>query len=158
MPVAIGIAVLRYRLYDIDRLISRSLAYGALAAFLILAYGGSILLLSAVLAPLTSENSLAVAASTLLVAALFSPVRRRVQAIVDRRFNRARYDAGHELAGLSERLRGEVDLDGVKAEVVATIGRTLQPASVSVWLIGGSNPSGPASDSSPTWASSRSSG
>ena len=134
MPVSIGIAVLRYRLYDIDRLISRTLAYGALAAFLAVAYVGSVLLLSALLAPLASENSLAVAGSTLLVAALFSPVRRRFQSVVDRRFNRAKYDAAGELASLSQRLRSEVDLDGVKAEVVATVGRTLAPASASIWL------------------------
>ena len=134
IPAAIGIAVLRYRLYDIGRLISRTLVYGVLAVFLSAAYVGSVLLLSAVLAPLTSENSLAVAGSTLLVAALFAPVRRRIQSVVDRRFDRARYDGARELADLSQRLRSEVDLDGVKAEVVATIGRTLAPASASIWL------------------------
>ena len=134
LPVAIGIAILRYRLYEIDRLISRTLVYGALAALLAGAYVGSVLALSALLAPLTSENSLAVAGSTLLVAALFQPVRRRVQSVVDRRFYRSRYDASQELADLSQRLRGEVDLDGVKAEVITTIGRTLQPASASIWL------------------------
>ena len=112
MPVAIGIAVLRYRLYDIDRLISRSLAYGALAAFLAFAYVGSVLLLSAV----------------------FAPVRRRIQSVVDRRFDRNRYDGARELADLSQRLRGEVDLDGVRAEVLGTVGRTLQPTSASIWL------------------------
>lgn len=86
------------------------------------------------LAPLTSENSLAVAGSTLAVAALFSPVRNRVRSVVDRRFYRSRYDLTRELAELSQRLRGEVDLDGVKAEVRATIGRTLAPASASIWL------------------------
>jgi len=134
LPVAIGIAVLRYRLYDIDLVIRRTLVYGALALLLAVAYGGSVLLLSALLAPLTAENSLAVAGSTLVVAALFSPVRNRVRSIVDRRFYRSRYDATRELADLSQRLRGEVDLDGVKAEVVATIGRTLQPTSASIWL------------------------
>jgi hypothetical protein len=134
LPVAIGIAVLRYRLYDIDRLISRTLVYGVLAAMLAAAYVGSVLLLSSLLAPLTSENSLAVAGSTLLVAALFAPVRRRIQSVVDRRFDRARYDGARELADLSQRLRSEVDLEGVKAEVVATIGRTLAPTSASIWL------------------------
>jgi len=134
IPLAIGIAILRYRLYDIDRLISRSLAYGLLAGCLVLVYGGTVLLLSALLAPLTSENSLAVAGSTLLVAALFAPVRRRIQSLVDRRFDRARYDATRELADLSQRLRGEVDLEGVTAEVVTTIRRTLAPASASIWL------------------------
>ena len=135
IPIAIGIAVLRYRLYDIDRLISRSLAYGLLAGCLLLVYGGTVLLLTALLAPLTSENSLAVAGSTLLVAALFAPVRRRVQSLVDRRFDRARYDATRELADLSQRLRNEVDLEGVTAEVVMTIRRTLAPASASIWLV-----------------------
>jgi hypothetical protein len=103
-------------------------------ALLAVAYGGSVLLLSAVLAPLTSENSLAVAGSTLAVAALFSPVRNRVRSVVDRRFYRSRYDATRELAELSQRPRGEVDLERVKAEVMATIGRTLAPASASIWL------------------------
>ena len=134
LPVAIGIAILRYRLYDIDLVIRRTLVYGALAALLAVAYGGSVLLLSTILAPLTAQNSLAVAGSTLLVAALFSPVRRRVRSIVDRRFYRSRYDAGRELADLSQRLRGEVDLEGVKAEVVATVSRTLAPTSASIWL------------------------
>jgi len=134
LPVAIGIAVLRYRLYDIDRLISRTLGYGVLAALLAAAYGGSILLLSAVLAPVTGENTLAVAGSTLLVAALFSPVRRGVQSVVDRRFNRARYDAGRELADLSQRLRGQVDLNGVQSEVLGTVSRTLAPSTASIWL------------------------
>jgi hypothetical protein len=134
LPVAIGIAVLRYRLYDIDVVIRRTLVYAVLAGLLAVAYGGSVLLLSALLAPLTSQNSLAVAGSTLLVAALFQPVRGRVKSIVDRRFYRSRYDAKQELAELGQRLLGEVDLEGVRSDVVATIGRTLQPASVSVWL------------------------
>ena len=134
LPVAIGIAVLRYRLYDIDLVIRRTLVYGALAGLLAIAYGGSVLLLSAVLAPLASENSLAVAGSTLLVAALFSPVRNGVRSVVDRRFYRSRYDASRELADLSQRLRGEVDLDGVQAEVLGTVARTLQPVSASMWL------------------------
>jgi hypothetical protein len=157
IPIAIGIAVLRYRLYDVDRLISRTLGYGALAAMLAAAYVGSVLLLSALLAPFTSANSLVVAGSTLLVAALFAPVRRRVQSIVDRRFDRTRYDGARELADLSQRLRSEVDLDGVKAEVVATIGRTLQPVSVSVWLIGRSDPAGSQPEPSSAWATTRSS-
>ena len=134
LPVAIGMAVLRYRLYDIDRLISRTLVYGVLAALLAGAYVGTVLVLSALLAPLTAENSLAVAGSTLLVAALFQPVRRRVQSTVDRRFNRAKYDAGRELAELSDRLLGEVDLEGVTAEVIGTVSRTLQPVSASIWF------------------------
>jgi len=134
LPAAIGLAILRYRLYDIDLVIRRTLVYGALAVLLAAAYGGSVLLLSALLAPLTAQNSLAVAGSTLLVAALFSPVRGRVRSIVDRRFYRSRYDAGRELANLSARLGGEVDLDGVQTEVLGLVTRTLQPVSASIWL------------------------
>jgi len=158
LPIAVGIAVLRYRLYDIDLVIRRTLVYGVLAALLAAAYGGSVLLLSAVLAPLTAENSLAVAGSTLVVAALFSPVRTRVKSVVDRRFYRSRYDARHELAELSQRLLGEVDLEGVRSEVVATIERTLQPASVSVWLIGRSEKPEARANPTSAWARSRSSG
>ena len=158
LPVAIGIAVLRYRLYDIDLVIRRTLVYGALAALLAAAYVGSVLALSAVLAPLTSENSLAVAGSTLVVAALFSPVRSRVKAVVDRRFYRSRYDAKQELADLSQRLLAEVDLDGVCVDVAATIARTLQPASVSVWLVSESARSGIEPGPTSSWASTRASG
>ena len=136
LPVAIMLAVLRYRLYDIDLVIRRTLVYGALATFLALVYGGSVLLLSTALAPLASGNSLAVAGGTLVVAALFSPVRRRVQASVDRRFFRSRYDSTAELAALNRRLRGRVDLDGLRTEIAGTVGRTLQPASATVWLRG----------------------
>ena len=158
MPLAVGVAVLRYRLYDIDLVIRRTLVYGAVAALLAIVYAGSVLLISAVLAPLTSGNSLAVAGSTLVVAALFSPVRSRVQSAVDRRYYRSRYDAARELAELSQRLQGVVDLDGVRSEVVATIDRTLLPASVSVWLIRKTDTSGVAPDPTSVWASTRSSG
>jgi hypothetical protein len=136
LPVAIAIAVMRYRLYNIDRIIRRTLVYGALAALLAGAYAGSILMLSAALAPVTSGNSLAVAGSTLLVAALFAPIRSQLRRAVDRRFYRSRYDATNELGTLTNRLRGEVDLTGVRAAMVGSVARTLQPASVSIWLRG----------------------
>jgi len=134
IPVAIGIAILRYRLYEIDVVIRRTLVYGVLAALLAATYGGSVLLLSALLAPITSGNSLAVAGSTLVVAALFSPVRSRIQSLVERRFYRSRYDAEREVNDLSLRLRNEVELDGVTSAVIGTIGRTLAPTSASIWL------------------------
>jgi hypothetical protein len=120
--------------------------------------GLKIVLLSAVLAPVTAQSSLAVAGSTLVVAGLLQPVRSRVKSLVDRRFYRSRYDAKQELAELGQRLLGEVDLDGVRSDVVATIGRTLQPASVSVWLINDSARSRPETDPTASWANSRSSG
>jgi hypothetical protein len=134
LPAAVGLAVLRYRLYSIDVVIRRTIVYGPLALLLGGAYICSILLLSTVFAPITRGNSVAVAASTLLVAGLFQPVRRRIQAGVDRRFYRSRYDAARELAGLSRQLVSEMDLDGVRRGVVEMIDRTLQPASVAVWL------------------------
>ena len=110
IPVAIGIAILRYRLYEIDRIISRTLSYAAVTATLALVFVAVVLGLQAVLEPMTGENTIAVAASTLIVAALFQPLRRRVQSIVDRRFNRARYDAQRMVDAFSERLRDEVDI------------------------------------------------
>ena len=136
LPVAIMLAVLRYRLYDIDLVIRRTLVYGALATFLAFVYGGSVLLLSTALAPLASGNSLAVAGGTLVVAALFAPVRRRVQASVDRRFFRSRYDSTAELAALNRRLRGRVDIEGLQTEIAGTVNRILQPASATLWLRG----------------------
>jgi len=134
LPVAIGIAILRYRLYDIDRLISRGLSYGVLTAILASLFVGVILGLQAVLAPFTGSNTLAVAGSTLLVAALFQPLRRRVQRLVDRRFNRARYDAERILADFAGRLRDEVDLAALEAEITATVSRTVEPVSVALWV------------------------
>jgi len=133
-PIAIGIAVLRYRLYEIDRIIGRTIAYATVTGVLVIAFGAAILLFQAALAPMTNGNTIAVAASTLIVAALFQPLRRRVQTQVDRRFNRARYDAEQTVAGFVGRLRDEVDLEQVEAEVASTVGRTVQPTSVSLWL------------------------
>jgi hypothetical protein len=134
MPIAIGIAVLRYRLYEIDRLISRTVAYGLLSAVVGCLFVAFILVFQAVLAPLTKSNELAVAGSTLLVAALFQPLRRRLQRLVDRRFNRTRYDAERTVAVFAARLRDEVDLQQLRAEILANVAQTVEPSSVSLWL------------------------
>jgi len=134
VPLAIGIAVLRYRLYEIDRLISRTVAYLVVTVALLAVFGGAILLLSALLAPLTGGNTLAVAGSTLLVAALFQPLRRRVQGLVDRRFNRSRYDAQVALDAFSARLRDEVDLDTLQESLLTLVEATLEPTTVGLWL------------------------
>ena len=133
LPVAIGIAVLRYRLYEIDRIVSRTIGYATVTGVLVV-FAGAILMFQAVLAPLTGGNTVAVAASTLVVAALFQPLRRRVQARVDRRFNRSRYDAERTVAAFGGRLRDEVDLGQLRTEIGAAIEKTVQPASVSLWL------------------------
>jgi hypothetical protein len=134
LPVGIGIAILRFHLYEIDRIVSRSAAYAAITAILAAVFAGAVLVLQALLAPLEATNSLAVVASTLLVATLFQPVRRRVQNATDRRFNRSRYNAAETVAGLSERLRGEVDLTGVSADVVRVASDAFQPSRAAVWL------------------------
>lgn len=135
IPVSIGIAITRYRLYEIDRIISRTVGYLLLSGVLVGAYLVSVLTLGSVARSLTTAgDDLVVAASTLLVAALFRPLRRRVQTLVDRRFNRARYDAERTLATLGSRLRDEVDLDALRDELRTAAAATLQPASSSVWL------------------------
>jgi hypothetical protein len=134
LPVAIGIAVLRYRLYEIDRLINRTLVYGLLTALLGAVYAAGVFVLGDLLDPAAGDSELAVAASTLAVAALFQPLRRRVQALVDRRFNRARYDAARTVERFSTRLRDQVDLDTLSAELVAVVDHTMQPERVSLWL------------------------
>jgi hypothetical protein len=134
LPIAIGIAVLRYRLYDIDVLINRALVYGATTAAIGGAFFVGIVVLQAVLRPITGGSELAVAASTLLCFALFQPVRRRTQATVDRRFYRARYDAARTLDVFTARLSDEVDLDAVGAELAAAVAATMRPAHVSLWL------------------------
>lgn len=134
LPVAIGLAVMRYRLFEIDRLISRTIAFGTLTAIVGVLFVGSILLFGAVLAPLTGSNELAVAGSTLLVFALFQPLRRRVQRVVDRRFNRARYDAERTVAAFAARLADEVDPEHLRAEILATVTAAVEPISVVLWL------------------------
>jgi len=133
-PVATGIAVLKYRLYDIDRIISRAVSYGVLSALLGGAYFGLVIALQQVFDPLTKGSDLAIAGSTLAVAALFRPGRRRVQALVDRRFYRRGYDAARTLEAFSVRLRREIDLDSLATELGAVARDNVQPAHVSLWL------------------------
>jgi hypothetical protein len=132
--VAIGVAVLRYKLYEIDRVISRTISWAAVTLILGSLFVAVILVVQALLAPVSRSNELAVAGSTLLVFALFQPLRRRVQQIVDRRFNRSRYDAERTVAAFAERLRDEVDLEQLVAEILATVRQTVEPSSVSLWL------------------------
>jgi hypothetical protein len=135
VPVAIGFAVMRYRLYDIDRIINRALVYGSLTATLALVYVGGVVGLQSVFRAVTGQGStLAVVASTLAIAALFGPLRRRVQAFVDRRFYRRKYDAAKTLDAFSVRLRDETRLDTLSDDLVGVVTRTVQPAHASLWL------------------------
>jgi hypothetical protein len=131
LPVSIGVGILKYRLYEIDRIISRSLAYVIVTGLLVGLYAGLVLLATRVL---SFSSPVAVAASTLAAAALFSPLRRRVQQVVDRRFNRARYDADMTVAGFAARLKDAVDLDAVRDDLVGVVHQALEPAQVSVWI------------------------
>jgi len=134
LPVAIGVAITRYRLYDIDIIVNRALVYGATSVAVGVAFFVAIVVLQALLRPFTGGSEIAVAASTLLSTALFQPLRHRVQGAVDRRFYRSRYDAARTLDAFSVRLRDEVDLDAVRADLIDAVERTVQPAQASVWL------------------------
>ncbi len=131
IPVAVGISILRYRLFAIDRLISRTVSYGLVTGLLVAVYAG---LVTAVSRLTPTGNSLAVAMSTLAVAALFQPLRRRVQAVVDRRFNRPRYDAARTIETFSLELRDQVDLEVLAADLLGVVHQTMQPAKAGLWL------------------------
>jgi hypothetical protein len=131
LPVCITLAILKYRLYDIDRLISRTLSYTLVTGILVGVYAGVVSFATRVL---PFRTPVAVAASTLAVAALFNPLRRRVQHVIDRRFNRARYDADRTVAAFPARLKDEVDLDSIRDDLAGAVHQTLEPAHVSVWI------------------------
>jgi hypothetical protein len=135
VPVAAGVAVLRYRLYDIDRLVNRTLVYGVLTALLGAVYAGAVLVLGQLFGGVgRNPPSWAVAGATLAVAALFQPARRRTQVVVDRRFNRRKYDAAETIQAFSTRLRDQIDLDTLAAELIAVVDQTMEPTRVSLWL------------------------
>jgi len=136
LPVAVGIAILRYRLYEIDRLISRTIGWVVVSGVLVAVFVVVILVIQAALSSVTSSNTLAVAVSTLVVFALFQPLRRRIQTRVDRRFNRSRYDAERVVESFAGRLRDEIDLGQLTTEITAAVNHTVQPVSVSLWLRG----------------------
>jgi hypothetical protein len=147
VPVAIGFAVLKYRLYDIDLIINRALVYGSLTATLVVLYFGGIVGLQRVFVLLTGEKStLAVVASTLLIAALFNPLRRRIQGFIDRRFYRRKYDARKTLEAFSAKLRDETNLEALTNELVGVVRETMQPSHVSLWLRPDTVPKGKQTD------------
>ncbi len=134
VPVSVGIAVTRYRLYEIDRLISRSIGWALVTGVLVAVFAGTVVGLQAIFASITRGQTLAVAASTLVAFALFQPLRRRVQTAVDRRFDRGRYDGERTLAAFAQRLRSEVDLASLEGDIAVTVVSTLRPSSIGVWL------------------------
>jgi hypothetical protein len=147
VPTAIGVAILRYRLYEIDLIVNRTLVYGSLSAMLVALYFGGIVVLQRVFVALTGQQStLAVVVSTLAIAALFVPLRRRVQGFVDRRFYRRKYDARKTLEAFSLKLRDETDLNALNTELVRVVRETMQPAHVSLWLRPATAPKGEQAD------------
>ena len=135
IPISMGIAILRYRLYNIDFLINRTIVYGLLTAILVALYFCGIVVLQRFFVLLTGQQStLAVVASTLLIAALFNPLRRRIQSFIDRRFYRSKYDARKTLEAFSAKLRDETDLDALSDDLVSVVRETMQPAHLSLWL------------------------
>jgi hypothetical protein len=138
LPVSIGVAILKYRLYEIDRIISRTLAYAIVTGLLVGVYAGLVLVATEAL-PVRPSAPVAVAGATLAAAALFNPLRRRVQRIVDRRFNRARYDADAAVAAFAGRLAGATDLDAVRADLLAAARQALEPAHISIWISEGTS-------------------
>jgi hypothetical protein len=137
VPVAIGIAIFKYRLYEINIIINRTLVYGALTATLALIYFGGVATTQAIFRALTGQEQqpqLAIVVSTLVIAALFNPLRRRIQGFIDRRFYRSKYDARKTLDAFSAKLRDETDLDALSDNLVGVVRETMQPAHVSLWL------------------------
>ena len=134
VPIAVGIAIHRYHVFEIDRIVSRTILYATVTAILTIVFAATIVATQSVLAPVTSGQTIPVAASTLAVFALFQPIRRRVQRVVDRRFDRARYDADRTAAGFSDRLRSEVDLTAVTTDLADTATAALSPVTLAVWI------------------------
>jgi hypothetical protein len=134
IPLAMGVSMMRYRLYEIDLIINRTLVYAALTATLAGIYLGVVVLLQQLIAPIASDSQLAVAGSTLAVAALFRPLRTRIQGFIDRRFYRRKFDVAETLSEFTARMKDQVDLDALTSELVAVVGTTIQPAHVSLWL------------------------
>ena len=147
VPIAVGFAVLKYRLYDIDVVINRTLVYGSLTATLVALYFGGIVVLQRVFVTLTGQQStLAVVASTLFIAALFNPLRRRIQSFIDRRFYRKKYNAARTLEAFSVKLREKTDLEALNDDLVGVVRETMQPAHVSLWLRPKASPKGAQAD------------